>query len=184
MDKFKSQFKIESIRLKGWDYTNPWWYYVTINTKNHLSFFGEIDNNIMMLNESGKIADEFWKEIPNHFKNAALDYYVVMPNHIHGIVIIESRDVACNVSTKPNHDSAYGEISPRKGSLSAIVRSYKSAVSHQMHKIGRLNFLWQPGYYERIIRNEKELFNIRTYIEQNPLRWNFGNDDDEFIFEN
>jgi len=105
MTKFKNTFRVESARLKNWDYSSPWWYYITINTKDQIEYFGEVINEKMILNDLGITADSYWKEIPKHFKNVELDYYVIMPNHIHGIIIINEsgnntcRDVACNVST-------------------------------------------------------------------------------------
>jgi len=88
MSKFQNTYRIETSRLKEWDYTNPWWYYVTINTKNHVKYFGNVVHGKMILNGLGKLADKCWKEIPNHFTNVELDYFVVMPNHIHGIIIL------------------------------------------------------------------------------------------------
>ncbi len=147
----------------------------------------------MHLNECGMIASKCWKEIPSHFQNADLDYYVIMPNHLHGIIIINqitSRDVA-PVSTRldASPDEAernvstnnfYSEISPRKGTLSVIIRSFKSACSKEIHGKTLNNFAWQPRFYDRIIRNEKELYNVRKYIELNPLKWEI----EKFVPEN
>ncbi len=192
MSKFKNTFRIESTRLKNWDYSTPWWYFVTINTNNHVEFFGNVVNEKMNLNELGVVADKYWREIPNHFKNVELDYYVIMPNHIHGIVIINEhidqndinfefhnhdRDVACNVST----DNIFSQISPKKNSLSVIIRSFKSASSKAIHQTGNIHFKWQARFYDRIIRNENELFHIRRYIEQNPLKWELEKDRPENI---
>ena len=203
MSKFKNQYRIETTRLNNWDYSTPWWYFVTINTKNHIEFFGKVVNDKMYLNELGKIVDKFWEEIPNHFKNVGLDYYVIMPNHIHGIIIINEhidqndinvafqnhginvafqnhcRDVACNVST----DNIFSQISPKKNSLSVIIRSFKSASSKAIHQTGNKNFKWQSRFYDRIIRDKNELFNIRKYIEQNPLKWELEKDKPENIFD-
>jgi len=178
MTKFKETFRVESTRLKEWDYSNPWWYYVTINTKNHIHYFGKIVNEEIVLNEIGIHARKTWEEIPNHFQNIELDYFVIMPNHIHGIIIINknSKDVACNVST-----NKYSQISPKGNSLSVIVRSYKSAVAKFAHENGLMSFSWQERFYDRIIRNEKELYNIRKYIEQNPLKWELEKDNHENI---
>ncbi|MFA5804416.1 MAG: hypothetical protein WC879_07210 [Melioribacteraceae bacterium] len=88
MTKYKEIFRIESTRLKEWDYSNPWWYYVTINTKNHISYFCKVNNGKVDLIEIGNCAKKLWEEIPNHFQNIELDYFVIMPNHIHGIIII------------------------------------------------------------------------------------------------
>jgi len=166
---FNNKFRVESARLKEWDYSNPWWYYITINTRNHNSYFGAVVNREMNLNKLGLVAEKYWNEIPKHYKSVEIDYYVIMPNHIHGIIIINnSRDVACNVST-----NKYSQISPRGNSLSAIVRSYKSAITKSAHENGHKDFAWQERFYDRIIRNEKELFNIRKYIQQNPMKWEY-----------
>lgn len=75
MTKFKERFRIGSARLKVWDYSNPWWYYVTINTKNHIECFGNVVNEKMILDKRGIIANKCWEEIPNHYPNVELDYY-------------------------------------------------------------------------------------------------------------
>ena len=88
MAKYKNQYRVESARLREWEYSNPWWYYVTINAKNHVEYFGRVVKNMMKLNEVGKVAENCWLEIPKHFVNVELDSYVIMPNHVHGIIII------------------------------------------------------------------------------------------------
>ncbi len=89
MSLYKNKYRVESIRLKTWDYSKQWWYYVTINTKHHKEWFGEIRTYKVRLNKLGKQADCFWKEIKDHYNQVELDFYVVMPNHIHGIIIID-----------------------------------------------------------------------------------------------
>jgi len=154
MHKFKNIFRVESTRLKEWDYSNPWWYYVTICTNNHFPHFGEINDGKMELNELGKTAVKFWTEIPNHFKNTELDCFVVMPNHIHGIIIITGK-----------------EETPCMASLGNIIGKFKGAVTRWAMNNNYINFKWQTRFYDRIIRGEKELFNIRKYIEENPVKW-------------
>ena len=166
MSLYKNQFRIESVRLKTWDYRNSSWYFVTINTKNQTEYFGKIINGAVELNDLGKTAKKYWLEIPIHFPFAELDYYTIMPNHTHSVIIINSKDVACNVSTKK---SIYSEISPKQYSLSSIIRSYKSAVTRWCNK-NDIQFEWQVRFFDRIIRDEKELYNIRKYIEQNLLK--------------
>jgi REP element-mobilizing transposase RayT len=173
MSKFQDKYRIESARLREWDYSNPWWYYVTINTKEHEEYFGKIENGNMILNELGGKAEICWEEIPNHFPQVELDYFVIMPNHLHGIIIINT-----NVETR--HASS---LQNKKLTLSNIVGSFKSAVTKSAHEKGSINFSWQPRFYDRIIRNEKELFNIRKYIEQNPLKWELEKDNPENIFD-
>ncbi|MCX6173768.1 MAG: hypothetical protein NTZ27_03330 [Ignavibacteriales bacterium] len=173
MTKFKETFRIESARLEEWDYSNPWWYYVTINTKNHVSYFGQVENGKMIFNKLGKLAKKCWDDIPIYFPNAELDYYVIMPNHLHGIIIIN-----------PNVETGHApSLQNKKLSLSNIVGSFKSAVTQSARDKGSLNFAWQPRFYDRIIRNEKELYNIRKYIEQNPLKWELEKDDSENIYD-
>jgi REP element-mobilizing transposase RayT len=185
-DKKIKKYKIESARLKEWDYSKPWWYYITINTKDHKHYFGRIESYKMMLNDLGKIAETCWENIINHYPMVELDYYVIMPNHLHGIIIL-------NPKVETGHPSRLGlaeadapslqqnnikqnNSSANTPSLSNIIGSFKSAVTKQIHQTGYLNFKWQRSFYDRIIRNETELFNIRKNIEQNPLKWDLENE--------
>lgn len=169
--EFKNTFRVESSRLKEWDYSNPWWYYITINTKNHVEFFGDIAGRKMKLNHLGLQVEKFWREIPVHFDNTELDYSVIMPNHIHGIVIINS-----NVKT-PDRASL------QNPTLGQIVNQFKGSVKRWANKNGFSSFAWQSRYYDHIIRNEKELYNIRRYIVENPLKWAFEKNNIENICE-
>ncbi|MCL6097888.1 MAG: transposase [Bacteroidetes bacterium] len=161
MTKYKNLYRVESARLKEWDYSSPWWYYVTINTKNHVEYFGRVVNSKMRLNEVGKVAENCWLEIPNHFANVELDSYVIMPNHLHGIIIINS-------SVETGHAPS---LQKQTHSLSTIIGSFKSGVTKGVHNLGCNKFSWQQRFYDRIIRNEKELYHIRKYIELNPMKW-------------
>lgn len=127
----------------------------------------------MNLNAYGKIADDCWRAIPEHFPLVELGVHVVMPNHVHGIILINNAGVGVQqccastavVNSKPN------KINVKPGSLGAIVRSYKSAVTYHIHKeIGPAK-IWQRNYYEHIIRDNQALENITRYIEANPARW-------------
>jgi REP element-mobilizing transposase RayT len=162
--------KRKTVRLKEYDYSQPGEYFVTICTKNHECIFGSIINGKMILNEKGRIVDKCWKGIPVHFLNTELDNFVIMPNHIHGILIL-------NDSVGTRHAVSLPERfrKPVPGSLSTIVRSFKSAVTKQINEMRLAGDapLWQPRYYDRIIRSEKELQNIRDYIDNNVLAWAF-----------
>ena len=140
MTLYKNKYRIESARLKDWDYASAGWYFVTICTQNREPYFGEVVEQAMHLSPVGEIACQYWSEIPQHSpSNIQVDAFVVMPNHVHGIIVINDtdgrrdvacrdvacRDVACNVST----GATMSKISPKAGSLGAIVRSYKSAVT-------------------------------------------------------
>jgi len=181
MGLYQNKYRIESIRLTNWDYSNPGKYFVTICTKNRKCLFGKINDGKMLFNDIGSIANKFWAEIPVHFPNVELDEFVIMPNHVHGIVVIlhSRRDVACNVSTPiaPNTqiNNFMSSISPKKQSLSTIIRSFKSAVTNWCTLNNYKDFKWQERFYDEIIRNEISLIRIREYIRKNPLNWN--NDD-------
>ena len=160
----------KKIRLKNYDYTQAGLYFVTVCTNKKKHMFCKITSNQLVLNKYGKIVESCWSSISDHFTHTAVDCFVVMPNHIHGIIeIIGNTDTACRVPT----EESFG--SPKTNSLSTIIRSFKSAVTKQIHLIPGNESLtiWQPRYYEHVIRNEKELNSIRQYIDHNPLRWRF-----------
>lgn len=187
-EKFKDIYKIESTRLKGWDYTKPSKYFVTICTCNREEFFGEIVNYKMVLSDIGKIAKSEWLKTEKNRKNVKLDKYVIMPNHIHGIVIIENTNkpypvgnvrvetrrassLQCKKPTSLQYKMA--KISPKPNSLSSIIGSFKSAVTKTANrKYLAANFVWQPRFYDHIIRNKESLNEIREYIRKNPENWN------------
>ncbi len=170
------------MRLKDYDYSTPGYYFVTICVKNKDNIFGIIENEKLLLNEFGKIAFDCWKEIPLHFKNILIDEFIIMPNHIHGIIIINNKltssCVACNTTTtneislcNTNDNIYFSKISPKSDTLSVIIRSYKSAVTKKIHDLGLINFQWQKLFYDHIIRNEKSLYKINNYIKYNYLKW-------------
>ena len=160
---FKNKFNIDSTRLQTWDYSNPSWYYITINTKKHQECFGVIKNDKMVLNAVGRIAEKHWLEMPDHYPSVKLDYYVIMPNHIHGILILNDVETGHAPSLQSNII--------RKPSLGNVIGNFKSAVTKWCNKNGFSSFSWQSRFYDRIVRNEKELYQIRKYIAQNPLKW-------------
>ena len=184
MDKYQNKYRIQSARLKGYDYTREGLYFITICTHNREHYFGEIIDRKMHLSNIGVLADVFWHEIKNHSKNIVLHQFVVMPNHIHGVLEIVgddggSRDDACIVSTMPsaihpthqppkNHQMQ--KISPKPGSISRIIGAYKSAVTKHANRL-KYEFKWQTRFYDHIIRNNKEYQNIKNYIINNPENW-------------
>jgi putative transposase len=116
-------------------------------------------------------------ELAVHFSHISLDEFVVMPNHIHGIIIIETLTVptlhatsVLNLHATSVQTQFMSEISPKPGSLASVIRSYKSAVSKNVHLIDS-DFSWHPRYYDHIIHSRKELERIRQYIINNPGRW-------------
>ena len=189
-----------SIRLSGWDYAHPGWYYVTILVKDRECHFGHVVNDTMELSALGLVADACWRQIPLHHVGVGLDEHIVMPNHVHGIVIINEkqhmdvngRDVQLNVPTGKiialnatstgEYDKRRGTnkpMSPVKGSLSVIIRTFKAAVTTWAHGNGYGDFAWQGRFHDHIIRNEEELHRIREYIRNNPLDWALDNENSE-----
>ena len=171
-----------SIRMKGYDYAQVGAYFVTIVTLGRACLFGEIVDGVMVLNEYGKIADECWRAIPEHFPNVDLGAHVIMPNHAHGTILIRGVESLLNVGAQqccaptPDEQDNPHKINVKPGSLGAIIRSFKSAVSYRINKEHHITSIWQRNYYERIIRNEREMDAIWEYIENNPAAWA---DDDE-----
>lgn len=177
MIKFKNTYRIPSSRLKGWDYGSSGIYFVTICTKDRQHYFGEIVvetddypslHNGEMHNraslrgtEIGMMAQKYWNEIPIHFPFVALDEFVIMPNHVHGILLIDKQE---SETWTPN---VFGKQSRN---LASIIRAYKASVK-RFSNSNEIPFAWQVRYFDRIIRNEHELQNIRQYILNNPVKW-------------
>ncbi len=173
MTQFRSQHRIETTRLPGWDYRNGGWYFITICTKDGWTFFGDVVDDFVRLSALGGAAQQFWLEIPEHIPTVAIDVFVVMPNHIHGILAIEPRSapVVETLHATSLQAQAMSAMAPKAGSLGAIVRSYKSAVTNWAKQNGFVDFAWQPRYWDHVIRDERSLHAIRQYISDNPLRW-------------
>jgi putative transposase len=149
-------------RKRSYNYSNSGIYFVTFCTKNRMSWFGEISNKRMCLNNLGHIANEYWLEIPQYYKNVKIDEFIIMPDHVHGIVIIER-----NVGTYASNHIHYGL-------LSKIIKSYKNAVTKYLrYELNIENFSWQRSFYDRIIYNENDLNNVMKYIRDNDKRVNY-----------
>ena len=183
MDKYRNQYRIPSARLQNWDYGANGAYFITICTKNREHYFGEISNGVMQLNELGLLAQKYWFEIPQHFPFVELGNFVIMPNHTHGILIIDKsfdnavETLHCNVSTIANtnrnnadKNEQMAKISPEPGSVSTIIRSFKSVVSKNARLI-HADFGWQTRFFDHIIRNTQSFDTIQNYIANNPLNW-------------
>lgn len=157
-------------RLKGYDYSQQGYYFVTICTKNMIEYFGTIHNNNMIINKYGLIVRRQWKWLEKHFKYVHLDEFVIMPNHMHGILEIKTnagtnRDLS--LRQKINDDNQKIKIK----SLSELIGAFKTTSSKQIHLEGLTEFKWQRSFYEHIVRNYKSLGRIRLYIRNNPAMW-------------
>ena len=162
-----------SIRLQGYDYSQSGAYFITTCTQNRECLFGEIHNGKMYLNEYGEIAKKCWVEIPKHHQNVQLDEYVIMPNHIHGIVVINEPAVGAIHELPLRNELPHSREQRRKMLLPKIIGRFKMNVAKQINKIRQTPGIsvWQRNYYEHIVRNETDLQRIREYIVNNPLNW-------------
>ncbi|MEW6200947.1 MAG: transposase [bacterium] len=197
-----------SIRLWGYDYSDEGAYFVTICTHKHKCVFGKIVEGEMVLNAYGKILEMCWNDIPKHFPVVELDEFVIMPNHVHGILIVGAQFIVPNTPSCEESEiykSGLGESGLDKSSpyiennpmmlnqttLGKIIRFYKAKTTFLIRKKGfdKSNpyisqFKWQRNYYERIIRNDDEFAHIGDYIMNNPLYWHLDRENPERAGEN
>jgi len=183
MTKIK-KYQRHSIRLPEYDYSKIGGYFITLCIREKECLLGEIVDGNMVLNDIGKIVDKYWNEIPEHFPHVELDEYIVMPNHVHGIVMITTDvrgDKRINVGARhavPLQSRVHTITSeqfgkPVTGSIPTIVRSFKSAVTKRINELRRMAGIpiWQRNLYEHVIRGEWDLNRIRKYIINNPANW-------------
>ncbi len=165
-----------SIRLKHYDYSQAGGYFVTVCTRNRECLFGEVADGTMRLNDCGRVVQHAWDELPARFPSVQTDAFIVMPNHIHGIivVIVGAQFIAPDQPgvTKPPTPGNVGArfIAPAPA-LGKIIRTFKAVTTRRLRAAGLAMFAWQRNYYEHIVRNEKDLEKIREYVVNNALRW-------------
>jgi len=173
-------------RLKNFDYSSSGWYFVTICTQNRECIFGNIINNNMILNKYGEIVNRYWLKLPKHFNNVELDEFIVMPNHVHGIIIIRNsnqyvgndhRVVPIN-NNQVGHDGPTLQNTRQQQLLFRIVQWLKTITTNIYIKGVKNNQfprfdkrIWQKSFYDHIIRNEYSLNRIRRYVKDNPRNW-------------
>lgn len=149
-----------SIRLRGYDYSQPGAYFVTICIKDRECLFGEVVEGKMQLNDAGRTVQAEWLRLPERFQSIGLDEFVIIPNHLHGIISVGAPFMAPDEPGAINHAPTLGEM----------VRTFKAASTHAIRR-SRASFQWQRNYYEHVIRNEHELALTREYIANNPAQW-------------
>ncbi len=158
-----------SVRLKGYDYSQPGAYFVTINTHLGQPLFGEITNGVIRLNECGSLVEKEWLQTAAIRKNIELDVFTIMPDHFHGILVI-LEDEEEKATQERAHIEAFGRSTA--GALPTIVRAFKSAVTRRINQVRRGNAIsvWHRGFYEHVIRNDEDLNRITEYILGNPIK--------------
>jgi putative transposase len=151
-----------SIRLKDYDYGQSGAYFVTVVTHDRACLFGDVADGKMQLNNVGQIAKAAWDELPAKFPLVRLDAFIVMPNHVHGIIMVGAQFIAPKINEGVmNHAPTLGEM----------VRAYKARSTRLIRQAGTPNFAWQRNYYEHVVRNEESLNRVRQYIVNNPTHW-------------
>jgi len=181
-----------SLRLKGYDYTCAGAYFVTICAQDQACLFGNIVDGGMCLNDAGHMLARLWNDIPARFVDVEIDTFVVMPNHVHGIIVLP--DAANAAATR----GATTRVAPTEGNVGAtlvvapalgdVVAAFKSVTTvHYIRGVKTMAWpafrrrLWQRNYYEHVVRDEKALDRIRRYIDENPARWAFDDENPEKI---
>jgi len=165
-----------SIRLKEYDYSEAGAYFVTICIKGRECLFGNIVDGEMRVNNAGRVVRDVWHKIPEHFPHADIDEFVVMPNHFHGIiVIVGAQFIAPFDCDAINKNEKQGVMNHAPTTIGAIVRAFKARCTHAINQIRNTpgHHVWQRNYYEHIIRSEEEIDRIRQYIIDNPVRWEY-----------
>ncbi len=169
-----------SIRLKEYDYSQNGLYFITICTRNSECIFGEIVEGEMVLTDAGRITRQCWLCIPEHYPDSKLHEYVVMPNHVHGIIQIYKETVGVQDLEPKNKpkvrvqnfeplQNKYQKIIP--GSIGSIIRGFKVGVTKWFRQNKKVFNVWQRNYYEHVIRNERSYYEISEYIMNNPAMW-------------
>ncbi len=182
-----------SIRLRDYDYSGAGAYFITICSWKKECLFGEIGDGEMLLNECGEFIMKCWDTIPAHFPHVETDEFIVMPNHVHGIIVLSdvgAQFIASSRKAAAENQGIPGEgamnHAPTKGNgmkigiinhaptVGEIVRAFKARCTHAITTMRKTSGVpvWQRNYYEHVIRNERELGAIREYIRLNPLKWN------------
>jgi putative transposase len=183
MSKYLNKYRNESARIKNYDYGTNGLYFVTINTLYKTEYFykyefgrtddcpstkNDYENNIwtdnrpsLRITEIGVIANEYWQQIPQHYPWVELDAYVIMPDHIHGILLFNKPD---ENGWNPN------KFGVQSRNLGAVIRAYKSSVKRYANQ-HQIEFNWQPRFHDTLIHTQISLLNIRHYILQNPAKW-------------
>ena len=180
-----------SIRLPGYDYSQAGAYFVTVVTQTRLCLFGDIENGTLRLNEAGRMVQSVWDAIPDHYPGVGIDTFVLMPNHVHGIIVLVAASCGSldDVTNRPNDDDGRADGGQARGPAPTVPLPRALSVGDVMHRFKTMTTkryadgvkqrgwqpfsarLWQRNYYEHIIRDEPSLQRIREYITTNPARW-------------
>jgi putative transposase len=170
---YQNKYRVESARLRDWDYRARGWYFVTICAQRRACILGTIADGKVLLSPLGRVAEAELQTLHTHYNNVQIDSFVVMPNHVHAIVAIDGEHC---FSTNPEIFvpavvQKRGLTPPEHGSLSAIIRSYKAGVTRRSHELGLKQLVWQSRFHDRLLRGDAMIDAVRDYIRNNPANW-------------
>ncbi|MBC7426817.1 MAG: transposase [Bacteroidia bacterium] len=201
MTLFKNKYRTESLRLQNWDYSSEGSCFITICTQNRVQYFGEIEEGELVISEMGQIAQKIWEKIPNQFPFIELRDYVIMPNHIHGILFINKQTVDTRFIASQSEHSFQSDLSFKFNTSTDIETNFidsselkktggfaneKNPMLHNnisrvirwfkgrcTYEIRKIHadFKWQSRFYDHIIRNSESFGIIQNYIKSNPENW-------------
>jgi putative transposase len=169
MTLFKKEFRVESARRVGWDYKSRGWYFVTICTKDKKCSLGTVSGGKIVLSNAGAIAEAEMRNLAEHYTNVAVDRFVIMPNHVHAIIVIDGEHAYS--PAKISGDAGDGASPVSTKTLGEIVGGYKAGVSRLCRALGIMDFAWQERFHDHILRSNAAVNGVRDYIEQNPANW-------------
>jgi len=175
------QYRRQSNRLSGWDYTSPGYYFVTLCSHDRQPFFGAIVSGEMQLSPIGEIIADEWQKTSLIRENITLDAWVIMPNHLHAIVIIEQSQDGVEPPQQGTREGPPSK-SPKnwqRNSLGTIINQFKSKCTKRIRSAGYPDFGWQSRFYDHIIRDDQSLTQIRAYIQNNPSQWDLDKENPE-----
>jgi putative transposase len=165
MNLFQNKYRIPSTRLQGYDYGSHGLYFITICTHERLNYFGTIKKTdsyaLLEASPIANTANEYWLQIPQHFPFVEIDEFTIMPNHLHGILFFNKPD---------KEDYTINKFGTQSQNLASVIRGFKASLKRYANQ-NDIDFNWQKGYHDRIIRTDKELENVRSYIINNPANW-------------
>lgn len=178
MTLFQNKFRIESTRLSTHDYSGLASYFITVCTHSQNPYFGEVSGGQMYLTETGIKVSQIWESTPQTFAMIELDEFIIMPDHLHAIIHIHEHNLIKENPILTNSGGITGRhnIMNMGMALGKIVRHFKSKCSYEIRLKINANFRWHPRYHDWIIRNDRQLFNFRNYIRNNPANWQHRRD--------
>ena len=179
---FRNQYRIPTTRLQPWDYSQDGWYYVTICTKKRLHILGTVKNQKMQLSPAGKIVQKYWKQIPEKFQNIKLETFIIMPNHLHGILLIDNPAEVRLV--KKSDPQAPLKMIRRTMLLSMAIGRFKMQSAKEINLLRKRSRtpVWQSRFYDHIIRKRESMYKISQYILNNPAKWESDRNNLENIY--